>query len=369
MSCKYVLLRGVFFMPLFLIYSCGNTHSEKKSNPISSINFPVTTIPATPVDSFQLDLPDSNLDLNIDIPIKLLDSSLYFLSRNHQLLEYNRKSHELRSIIDLSAFKRPIHDYYIINKDSLVLFNNEKGGFLYKTGENSYKSIFNSKDFEWNTFPFLGVELIPFKNKFLSPHVKLSDYNSNCFLGLWSKEFDYIKGIGEFDYMAQSCRTAFYYTPAYSNVFNDNNIAVGPTSENNITIYKINDSLDLVPETSYSFPELPEIECISDHLMQDLKFQSKLYITSSYWCRISCTSDKIFRIAKLNQDYVNSSTNRINRIMDSEWLLYTIDLTKKEIRKRGFKPAQFDYLFGFTDDQKIYIPKVKNDKIILYAFD
>lgn len=361
-----------FSFVLLALLSCqSNSININKDIYSKSIHTNPSTITSCAAsDSIVLILnPEIIKQLNWDVPFRVFREKVFFLLKTNELVSVNIKEPKAIKVKSLNQFKFRINDYTVINQDSILIVNNEKGLFLYDFKNTSVNQVMKHEKLVYNASPFVGVNIVVLDDYYITPHVREKDYTESNFASLWNKNLTYEHSFGYFDVNDVPCKSAYFYTPMISNVCNKM-IAIGTSSSKNVSFYNLSQKGSFDYLETAALPDLPkQPECIPDTLMDNLKFQNKLYVTSSFYASLFLTKEKLFRIAKREQTFINNKTNLVNTFLDSKWLLISYDIKKRQSNIRNFEENQYQYMSAVLIGDMVYVPKVFSNKIVLYGFD
>ncbi len=317
---------------------------------------------------------DSIGEIKTDIPPKLLNNRIYFLTDKRVVISYplvKGKENKPTIIAKLPAAQPFISDFLVVN-DSILIYssplNAELVEFNFKRNTHKVKNLLKNNFI--NPFPFLGLELRKTKTGFVFPYINRKEYEENSsFLGIYDEKYNHQASIGSFRVFGKKQYAPFYDSPIISN-FNNEKFLVTSSSSDGVALYQMSKSeKELNLEKTFCFKNKvygKVQENISDAQLSDFNLLNELYVTGSYVVSLKWIGKHLYRITKGEQSLTNKK-GMINTIELSGWSLERYDMSKNRVTYCKIPAGKYRFTNNFILDNKLFFLSSNTNKIIYYV--
>ncbi|GEM_PF-6972791 len=317
--------------------------------------------------------PDNYGKFNTDVPPKVDGHIMYFLTDLNYILRYNLdqkdsilKPSEECQLPDIFPF---IADYKILGDGSFLMTSRCDTNTIvhYNRERETLDTLMIGEGYVWSPMPFVGLTFSTVDDEQILPFVKVDDFNSGNFLGLFDASFNYKKGLGNSRKYDQKMYAPYYDTPIISQISKQTFFATY-SSRNTVVKCNIKDDFEIEIESSYCFPDLNcacETMSIPQEKLGDFDFLSEKYTTSCYTLRLLSNNKFIYRMGKKCQPITDPITRKLNLTIDAPWVLDIMNIQFNEITRINFASRQYIYTSGFCYDDLIFLQKYSTDSQII----
>lgn len=314
-------------------------------------------------------------EIRADIPPKILNNRVYFLTDQRIIISYPLtigKENKPAVVCKLPAPQPFISDFLVLSDSTLIYaspMNAELVEYNFKQKKHQIKTLLKHNFI--NPSPFLGAELIKTKKGFLFPYVNREEYEVNCsFFGVYDQNYRHKNSIGNFRAFGRKHFAPFYDSPIISN-FRNNQFLISSSSSKGVALYELDTELTgMKLKKMFCFKNKvfgKVMEDLSKKDLGDFNLLNERHVTNSFVMSIKWIKNNFYRITKGKQPMTDQK-GMVNSIEMSGWSLENYNVSKNLVTYTKFPPRKYRFTNTLILNNKLFFLSFNNNRIVYYAF-